>query len=142
MQIKKHISLILSFLILVANMGLMLNVHYCKGQISDVTFAYKAQEPCNDHHKAKAKSCCGIVTKENHKSCCKNDLVELDDTTEDIILVKSLQLDLASFCPINEWKSVALYSNTPSVSKQTNVYYCAPNAPPLFKLYCSYMLYA
>ncbi|QYJ67179.1 HYC_CC_PP family protein [Flavobacterium litorale] len=140
MQIKKYISLILSFLILVANMGLMLNVHYCKGQISEVTFAYEAQGPCNEHHKV--NSCCGIVAQENHKSCCKNDVVELDDTTEDIILVKSLQLDLASFCPINEWKSVAFYGNTPCVNKQATVYYCAPNAPPLFKLYCSYMLYA
>ncbi|KAF2519885.1 hypothetical protein E0W68_01255 [Flavobacterium salilacus subsp. salilacus] len=141
MQLKKHISFVLSFLILVANMGLALNVHYCKGQISEVSFAYKVQEPCNDHHAKEARACCGMA-QDSHKSCCKNDLVKLKDKADNLIIVKSLQLDLVNFCIINEWKPIAFYGTTPVVKKQTPAFYCETNAPPLFKLYCRYTLYA
>ena len=142
MQIKKHISIVLSFLILVANMGLALNVHYCKGEISEVSFAYKKQEPCNDHHVKEAKPCCS-ANKDNHKCCCKNDLVKLKDKADNPIIVKSLQLDLAGFCMINEWKPIQFYSKAPVVKKDEGpAFYCETHAPPLFKLYCQYTLYA
>ncbi len=141
MQFKKHISFVLSLLILVANMGLALNVHYCEGQVSEVSFAYKIQEPCNDHHTEEIKTCCAAV-KDSHKSCCKNDLVKLKDKADNLIIVKSLQLDLAGFCMINEWKPIHFYGEAPIVKNENPAFYCETNAPPLFKLYCQYTLYA
>ncbi|AXG73262.1 hypothetical protein DVK85_03080 [Flavobacterium arcticum] len=141
MQLKKHISFILSFLILVANMGLALNVHYCEGQVSEVSFAYKIQEPCNDHHAEEAKTCCALAT-DNHENCCKNDLVKFKNKADNLIIVKSLQLDLAGFYMIPEWKPIQFYGEAPIVKKQIPAFYCESNAPPLFKLYCRYTLYA
>jgi hypothetical protein len=144
MNIRKHISIILSSLVLFANVGLALNVHYCHNKVTAVSFAYKVLQPVNEHHHThdghEKKSCCG--KKESHKKCCKDDVVKLQDSTDHAI-VKSLQLDLGAFCAINEWKPIQFYAveNQPA-KKENPSFYCDSNAPPLYKLYCQYILYA
>ena len=127
-------------LILVSNVGLAFNVHYCHGEVSSVSLAYKIEEPCNDHHDKSEKSCCATAD-ESHKKCCDNDIVKLEDKGDNII-VKSFQLDLAAFCEFNEWKPVSFYEEISLVHKETPSFYCEANAPPLFKLYCQYIFYA
>jgi len=46
MNFKKHINILLAMLILVSNVGLAFNVHYCEGKISGISFNYKVEEPC------------------------------------------------------------------------------------------------
>lgn len=143
MNFKKHISTLLTFLILASNMGLALNVHYCHGRVASVSFAYKLEESCKGHHEAesKTKACCAADT--GHKHCCKNDLVKLqDDSNNDNILVKSLQLDLSAFCTAEEWKPMQFFDEAPLAAQQIPSFYCKANAPPLFKLYCQYIFYA
>jgi hypothetical protein len=141
MKLNRHISILLAFLILASNVGLALNVHYCKDKVSSVTLAYRLEEPCNDHHKKETKSCCAAA-EESHKSCCKNDIVKLQDNSDNII-VKSLQLDLGAFCAINsEWNPSQFAYHAPALSQQTPSFYCEAHAPPLFKLYCRYIFYA
>ncbi|GGB70995.1 hypothetical protein GCM10007424_08740 [Flavobacterium suaedae] len=141
MQFKKHISLLLSSLILLANMGLALNVHYCHGEISQVSLAYKVSEPCNTHHLEAESSCCAEKDA-THKSCCKNDLVKLKDRADNVIIEKSLHVDLASFCAFNEYKPLLNFGEKVTVKSQIPAFYCEANAPPLYKLYCRYTLYA
>ncbi|MBD2001698.1 hypothetical protein [Trichocoleus sp. FACHB-40] len=133
-----------------SNIGLVLNVHYCKGEVSSVTLAYRQQEPCNPHHeseehkhqhKADNKACCAIKA-ENHKKCCKDDVVKLQDKNEGKVIVKSLQLDLGAFCVAEEWKPSQFYYTVPVAVKDSPSFYCESHAPPLFKLYCKYILYA
>lgn len=140
MKLNRHISILLAMLILVSNVGLAFNVHYCHGEVSSVSLAYKIQEPCNDHHDKSEKSCCAAAD-ESHKKCCDNDIVKLEDKSDNII-VKSFQLDLAAFCQISEWKPVQFYSEVPVGKEQSPSFYCEANAPPLFKLYCQYIFYA
>lgn len=140
MKVTKHISLLIAFLILFSNAGLAVNVHYCHGEVSSVSFAYKLNEPCGgEHHKKEAKSCC--PDQGNHEKCCDNDLVKLQDVTDDSI-IKSAQLDLGAFCAVNEWKPVQFYGAPAVLAKDTPSFYCAAHAPPLFKLYCQYIFYA
>lgn len=141
MKFNRYISILLSSLILVSNIGLALNVHYCKGQVSSVSLAYKLEEPCNDHHDQELKSCC-TAKGDSHKSCCDNNLVKLQDESDGKVIVKSLQLDLASFYVPSEFKPSVFYSPEPVVSGRESSFYCEANAPPLFKLYCRYILYA
>lgn len=140
MKFNRYISTLLSALLLISNLGLALNVHYCHGKISSVTFAYKIEEPCNDHHNQEEKSCCAAAG-ESHKKCCKNDLVKLQDNGDNII-VKSLQLDLGVFYIAQQWQPSAFYYSSKIVKKENPSFYCEANAPPLFKLYCQYILYA
>ena len=144
MNIRKHISIVLSSLILFANIGLALNVHYCHNEVTAVSFAYKLVPPLNEHnHKHEGedkKSCCGAT--ESSKKCCKDDVVKLQDTTDHAI-VKSLQLDLGAFYIVSNWKPMQFFAGyTPSDKKETPSFYCDSNAPPLYKLYCKYVLYA
>jgi len=142
MQLRKYISSLLTLLILVSSMGLALNVHYCHGKVSSVAFAYKKAEPCGGHVDAKKSHACG-VEKDSPKKCCKDDLVKLKDTKSDNIIVKSLQLDLGTFCIAEQWKPETLYyTETAATQKDTPSFYCESNAPPLFKLYCQYIFYA
>ncbi len=146
MMIRKYISTLLSVLILVSNIGLALNVHYCMGEVSSVSLAYRLQEPENEHHlhkhhEADKKACCKAIN-DDHKSCCDNDLVKLQDNSDGKVIVKSLQLDLGAYCAVNEWTPVQFFANVPQLAQQQTSFYCEANAPPLFKLYCQYIFYA
>lgn len=148
MKLNRHISIILAVLILASNIGLAVNVHYCKGEVSSVSFAYKIQEPCNPHHEEghnhnhdADKACCSVKA-DDHKKCCKNDLVKLQDENDGKVIVKSLQLDLGTFCSLSEWKPLHFYYTVPVAKKDIPSFYCESHAPPLFKLYCRYILYA
>ncbi|RXR20542.1 hypothetical protein EQG63_01005 [Flavobacterium amnicola] len=141
MTFKKHINVLLAILILVSNVGLAFNVHYCEGKISGISFNYKVEEPCVDEKPTKITSCCAVEN--SHDSCCSNDKVEIKKTTSENVLVKSFQLDLASYLLVQECRffqaillqEVILPSENPS-------FYCESNAPPLYKLYSQYIFYA
>lgn len=139
MKLSKHISILLASLLLFSNIGLALNVHYCHGEVAAVSFTYKLQEPCAEDEAEKPDSCCKAA--DGHKSCCDNDLVKLQDDTDNI-LVKSIQLDLGAFCTADEWKPAAFYTPALLVTDNNPSFYCEANAPPLFKLYCRYIFYA
>jgi hypothetical protein len=142
MKINRHISILIAMLILVSNVGLAFNVHYCHGKVSSVTLTYRLDEPCdvNKEKEEDASSCCSAKI-DNHKKCCKNDIVKLKDKSDNII-VKSQQLDFAAFYTVNEWKSVQPSCEVPFAVKEIPSFYCEANAPPLFKLYCQYIFYA
>jgi len=138
MKPAKHISIILTLLILFSNIGLALNVHYCHNMVSGVTLAYKAGH-CKK--KAEPKSCCAMAARAD-KKCCKSHVVKLQDKT-DQVLVKSLALDLGTFYPVADWNpSQILSCETPLTIKENPSFYCDSHAPPLFKLYCQYIFYA
>jgi len=137
-------------LILASNIGLALNVHYCAGKVASVALSYKQEEPCNDHHKqapnkhhdhAEKKACCAAKA-ENHKKCCKDDVVKLQDKSDGKVIVKSLQLDLSAYTAVTEWKPSKVFYKAPALVAQAPSFYCESHAPPLFKLYCRYILYA
>lgn len=150
MKLNRHISILLAVLILASNVGLAFNVHYCGNEVSSVSLAYKAEEPCNDHHKkaphkhghdTNAKACCSAIG-DDHEACCKNDLVKLEDKSDGKVIVKSLQLDLSPFCEAADWKPAQFYILAPVATIEDPSFYCESHAPPLFKLYCRYILYA
>lgn len=145
MKLNRHISIVLSALVLFANMGLALNVHYCHDNVTSVSLAYRAAEPVNSHHHTHDEDegglCCKKVV-DSHKKCCKNNVLKVKDTPEKA-LVKSIQLDLGAFYAVEAWKPSVLDTQYAiGVQKDTPSFYCESNAPPLYKLYCRYILYA
>ncbi|MXN91007.1 hypothetical protein GR160_07175 [Flavobacterium sp. Sd200] len=137
MKIAKHISTLLSFLILFANIGLAFNVHYCHGNVSGVSLTYKVAKDLS-----KESSGCCAKKVEAEKKCCKDSLVKLEKKTDPGV-VKSISMELGSFFSVADWKPSSLfYSEEPVLVKQTPSFYCDANAPPLFKLYCQYIFYA
>ena len=142
MKLKRHIGILLSALILFSSIGLALNVHYCHGTVSAVSLSYRLKDACNDQAPKKDKKGCCAAAGKSHKSCCKNDVVKLQDNG-DRTLVKSLQLDLAAFYVANVYNPLQLfYSPAAKQKKENPSFYAQSNAPPLYKLYCQYVLYA
>lgn len=135
MNFRKHISIVLASLVLLANLGLSFAVHYCKDEIASVSFQYQEDEPCVEE----AKSCCA---KENsHDSCCSNKLIKVEKKTDDI-LVKTFQLDLEQVVLNDDWKPNFVAFESVIDSSNEVAFYCDSHAPPLYKLYCQLVFYA
>jgi len=141
MNIKKCTSLFLAILLLVSNIGLAFNVHYCEGEIASISSVYNI-EKISDAPKISIvdEECCAENEKD-HKQCCKDKVVDLEDKSPDtIIKTFSFQIDIPFL--IQDWKPI-LFQEIVSLKRgEKIVYYCDANAPPLFKLYNQYIFYA
>ena len=135
MNFRKHTSIVLASLVLLANLGLSFAVHYCKDEIASVSFQYQEDEPCVED----VKSCC--ATADSHDSCCSNKLIKVEKKTDDI-LVKTLQLDLEQAVFVADWKPNFVAFESENFVSNEVAFYCDSHAPPLYKLYCQLIFYA
>ena len=85
----------LTALLLVSNLGLAINVHYCADEIASITI-----NVAPDSGKG-VDECCGIV--EEEPGCC-NDKIIKAEIKSDQIIVKSLSFDPALHSVIYDWK--------------------------------------
>ena len=141
MQLKKCTSLFLAILLLVSNLGLAFNVHYCGGKIASFSSVFASIQMQNKEQFPK-KDCCCIKEVNQEDSCCKNKIVDLKKNTNDVLL-KTLLFQINT--PIVLVKSTEfLFVKAEKFTSNKNIteYYCSPNAPPLFKLYKQYIFYA
>ena len=131
MKLNKHISILLAMLILVSNVGLAFNVHYCGDKIASVSFA---------SHKFDAeKKCCGKAEKKS--SCCKDKKIKLEKKTDHSV-IKYFSFQLEAPFASHDWNSFEGLSIANFKSNQALKFYCDSNAPPLYKLYSQYLFYA
>lgn len=135
MNFRKHISVVLASLVLLANLGLSFAVHYCKDEIASVSFQYQEDEP----YVEEVKSCC--AKEDSHDSCCSNKLIKVEKKTDDI-LVKTLQLDLEQAVFVAYWKPNFVAFESENFVSNEVAFYCDSHAPPLYKLYCQLIFYA
>jgi hypothetical protein len=133
MNLKKQISVFLSILLLVSNVGLAFNAHYCGGKLASVTL----NSPLPSLNEE--KECCDkVVSKKD--SCCKDKKIVVEKKTDNgVFKTFSFQLDCTFILPETTTFDFAVASNFKK--KESLSYYCDANAPPLFKLYSQYLLY-
>ena len=132
MIFKKHISILLAIFLLVSNLGLAFNVHYCEDEIASITI-----NAAPTASQKKVDECCGVVEKES--GCC-NDKVIKAEIKSDQIIVKSLLFD---FVPVTyDWKPLVFTLNNNFEQRDIITYFCDANAPPLYLLYSQYTFYA
>lgn len=139
MSFKKSTSLILAFFLLVSNMGMALNVHFCEGKLAAISTAYNVEGTCKIPQPSDRKCCAEKAS--DHKKCCSDKELDLKKKTEEIVIKTfSFQVDMP--CLVEDWKPI-VFENLPQSIKQTPIEYCCDaNAPPLFKLYSQYIFYA
>ena len=133
MTFKKHISVLLTVFLLVSNLGLAFNVHYCDDKIASITIntAPVSQE--------KIDECCGIVEKDS--KCCKDKIIKAEIKSDQIVS-KTLSFD-AYFLPFSyEWKPLVFVSKNNFKKRDNITYFCDAHAPPLYLLYSQYTFYA
>lgn len=135
MNFKKHISIVLASLILLANLGLSFAVHYCKDEIASISFQLQEEEPCVKDLTA----CCAKVA--THDACCSNKIIKVEKKTDNI-LVKKLQFDLDASILVSNWQP-KFFVNSKNIDATNEVaFYCDSHAPPLYKLHCQLVFYA
>ena len=132
MGCKKRVSLFLALLILVSNVGLAFNVHYCGGEIASVSLNTSVTA-------SPEKKCCGASEKKS--SCCKDKVVHFEKKSSDATF-KMFFFQIAFPAVIQEYKPIAFLSIPNFKSSQIISYYSDANAPPLFKLYHKYIFYS
>lgn len=133
MNIKKCTSLFLAFLLLVYNVGLAFNVHYCGEKIASVSLNTNVSAPTE-------KGCCEKIATQKD-SCCKDKVVNFQKKS-DTAIIKAFSFNPHFSFLIQEWQTIVFSSNTNFKNTQKAAYFCDANAPPLFKLYSQYIFYA
>jgi hypothetical protein len=133
MIFKKHLSILLTAFLLVSNLGLAINVHYCADEIASITINVA---PASGNV---VDECCGIV--EEEPGCC-NDKIIKAEIKSDQIIVESLSFDPALHSVIYDWNPKVFISKNHFKQKNNSTYYCDANAPPLYLLYSQYTFYA
>jgi hypothetical protein len=133
MQFKKQISLFLAFFLLVSNLGLAFNVHYCENEIASISLStVSSTQNAED-------DCCGVVEKQS--KCC-NDKIIKAEIKADQIIVKSLSFDVEYLAANNDWKPLLFVSKNNFKKSDSITYYCNANAPPLYLMYSQYTFYS
>lgn len=134
MKFKKHISIFLAVLLLVSNLGLAFNVHYCGGKVSSVSLNSTLPSFQSE------KGCCEKKVTTKKDSCCKDKKIVIQKKTDNGI-VKSFSFQFDYVCLVPEFQPVVFEEVSNFKNNQSLTYYCDANAPPLFKLYSQYLLY-
>ena len=134
MKFKKHISLFLAFFLLVSNVGLAVNVHYCGKAISSISLKTALSSQNSE------KGCCEKITSKKD-SCCKDKVFHFQQKTDNLIL-KAFTFQADTPYLIEDWKPITFSSFSNLKKPQVTSYYCDAHGPPLFKLYSQYIFYA
>ncbi|WP_430615041.1 HYC_CC_PP family protein [Flavobacterium sp. JP2137] len=142
---KKWISFLFLLTLLFSNVGLAVNIHYCRGQVEKTSLIYThdhSDSSCKmlDHQKQE-KDCCENPEIKKDSDCCQDQVVSQQFTDKNFVKAFPFQFDLylipAPWTPLDS----LVYIPQEGVSTDL-LFYCDSNAPPLFKLYCQYLLYA
>lgn len=137
MKFNKHISLLLAVFLLISNMGLAINVHYCGDKIASVFPVYLKTAAVE---KSSKKACCIAALKTKEK-CCKDKVVHFQKKSDNFV-VKKFFSSIAIAILLPEWIPAVFLSTSNFKVCSTTSYFCDANAPPFFKLYNQYIFYA
>ncbi len=132
MNFRKYTNVLLVFFLLVSNLGMSFNVHYCENEIASVSV-----NTATTSHEME-KDCCGVVEKKS--KCCHNKIIKSNEKI-DQITAKSFSIDSNYNLVCNEWKPLMFPNAFNFQQKATTSYYCDANAPPFYLLYSQYTFY-
>ena len=139
MILKKQLSILIAFFVLVSNSGLAFNVHFCEGKIASITSVFSDAEVCAMPIEVE-KTCC--AKKElTHEKCCSDKEVNLKNKVEKII-IKTIAFDMNTAFYFTEYKTPQFGFYQSQIPAPIVAYYCDANAPPFYKLYCQLTFYA
>lgn len=135
MQFRKSTTLFLAILILFSNLGLAINVHYCKDKIAGISLITQIEEICVKEE----ISCCKL--EESHHKCCSNKVIKAEEKNDNILSNLS-KVDFKAVHLVNDLELCLVEKNVFESKKEILSFYCDSHSPPLYKLYCQLVLYA
>jgi len=117
-MIKKIAYITLSIFVLVATMGITLNMHYCRGDLYSVALYTEATNCCSDvnhHHNLSKHHHC--TTEKENKNACDNHSVTFKTTSDFTNSVQNIDFETYNFVILN---TNALFDE--SISIESNNY--------------------
>lgn len=135
MQFRISTTLFLAILILFSNLGLAVNVHYCKDKIAGISLVAQIEEICVKDE----NSCCKL--EESHHECCSNKIIKAEEKNDNILSSLS-KVDFKAAHFLNDLQLRLAGNNVFESKTEILSFYCDSHAPPFYKLYCQLVLYA
>lgn len=132
MILKKHISILLTFFLLVSNLGLAFNIHYCDDKIESISLKIST---CSQ---GEVDECCGIVEKDSQ--CCKDKIIK-SEIKSDQIIAKTVTFDTNFTLADYYSKAEVTVLNYNSKIGGNDTYFCDANARPMYLMYSQYTFY-
>lgn len=130
---NKITGFILSFFILISNLGLAVNIHYCHDKVASVSLDYST--PNDDD-----SNCC-CIKKDIKKKCCSETTIKTEKKSDNFV-VTTLNFELQQFVPYQHF-DFNFQKEIVSIEKQKLIEnYSESHSPPLYKLYCQLVFYA
>lgn len=130
---KKITAILITAVVLFSNLGLAFNVHYCHDKIASVSIDYSIEDE-------DTSSCC-CVKKDVQKKCCSDTTIKAEKKSDNFV-VKHVGCDLLQYI-ITQQVDFNFQNQLISIKKQNLIEnYSEANSPPLYKLYCQFVLYA
>lgn len=136
MKFKKHISILLAFVVILTATSYNFTIHYCKDTIASISFNTLIEK---SNCKKESSSCC--ATKKNYKKCCSDKVVKVEKK-KDTILSKNFKIGVGNYF-LQKPNLFEILKNQIFYKSNKNVtFYCDSNAPPIYKLNCQLVFYA
>ena len=137
MKLKKNIAIVFTCYYLIICVGLTLTVHFCGGSLAGVS-AVSSEVACE--MKITQDACCASKTA-TKPDCCNDTVVDLSEVDEDSLFHETtIEKQFVAVLPN------VIYSFFKNTKFQNKValpnYTFQSNAPPLYKLYGTYIHYA
>lgn len=115
-------------------MGMQLNLHYCGGELDNVSMDF-VEKNVENH----SDDCCYDI--EYDDSCCVDEILK-QSTDDTIVYQLNIQIPYFIEQSFSDWKPALFMESQLQIPNTYFAYSIWSNAPPLYKLYHQYLLYA
>lgn len=137
MKLKRNIAVVFACYYMMICVGLTLTVHFCSGTLASVSAVSQVSVAIED---VIPEECC-IVKSKTNEDCCSDSIIDLSEVKDDSLfsVFDSSKLFVAV---IPTLRSLVFTASVRENKIALPNYTFQSNAPPLFKLYSTYILYA
>lgn len=137
MKFKRNIAIAFTCYYMMICVGLTLTVHFCGGMLAGVSAITQVEV---NNSTPDPEACCVAKAKAN-KDCCNDAIIDLSEVKDDS-LFSSYDLSEQFVTVIPELPSIIFKTIEFENKVALPNYTFQSNAPPLYKLYSTYIFYA
>ena len=137
MKFKRNIAIAFTCYYMVICVGLTLTVHFCGGMLAGVSAITQVEVYDNTPD---PEACC-IAKAKSNKDCCNDAVIDLSEVKDDSLFY-SFDLSEQFIAVIPRLSSIVFKTIVFENKVALPNYTFQSNAPPLYKLYNTYIFYA
>lgn len=135
LKLKKNIAIAFTCYYLMICVGLTLTIHFCSGMLAGVSAVTETEIV-----EVTEEACC-VAKAETNEDCCNDAIIDLSEVKDDS-LVSTFDISKEFTTIVTEYPIVVLKTIIFRNKIALPNYTFQSNAPPLYKLFSTYILYA